>query len=283
MPASAGRAHPLKPLNRLFEATPKAKPPAQTLPTELARLYGGPLDLRSPLVYANFVSSIDGVVALEAGLAPSGGIISGRNEADRFVMGLLRAFADAILVGAGTVRAEGGRALWTPEYIFPAATEDYRVLRRSLGRRESPQLVIVTARGDLSPTDQALQAGALVLTSRASEAALRDRLPSTSQVKAISDDGSLNILDVLRAIRDEGHQVILTEGGPHLFGQLMAASAVDELFLTLSPSLAGRADNGSLGLIQGVDFGRSLKWAKLESLRQGESHLFLRYSLERAA
>ena len=198
-------------------------------------------------------------------------------------MGLLRAFADAILVGAGTVRAEGGRALWTPEYIFPAAAEDYRVLRRSLGRRESPQLVIVTARGDLSPTDRALQAGALVLTSRASEAALRDLLPSTSQVKAISDDGSLNILDVLRAIRDEGHQVILTEGGPHLFGQLVAASAMDELFLTLSPSLAGRADNGSLGLIQGVDFGRSLKWASLESLRQGESHLFLRYSLERAA
>ncbi|HYU63230.1 MAG TPA: dihydrofolate reductase family protein, partial [Verrucomicrobiae bacterium] len=57
-------------------------------------------------VYANFVSSIDGIVALEAGTAPSGGIISGRNEADRFVMGLLRAFADAVLVGAGTVRAE---------------------------------------------------------------------------------------------------------------------------------------------------------------------------------
>jgi riboflavin biosynthesis pyrimidine reductase len=229
------------------------------------------------------VTSIDGVAAIEAGRAPSGGIISGRNEADRFVMGLLRAFADAILVGAGTVRAEGGRALWTPEYIFPAMTDSYRALRRSLGRSESPQLVIVTGRGDLSPTDQAIQAGALVLTSRASEATLRDRLPSTSQVKAISDDGSLHIRDVLRAIRDEGHQVILTEGGPHLFGQLVAASAVDELFLTLSPSLAGRADNGSLGLIQGVDFGRSLKWAKLESLRQSESHLFLRYRLERAA
>jgi len=253
------------------------------MPADLATLYGGPLDLRSPLVYANFVSSLDGVVALEAGRAPSGGIISGRNEADRFVMGLLRAFADAILIGAGTVRAEGGRALWTPEYIFPSAAEGYRALRRSLGRSESPRLVIVTARGDLSPTEPALQAGALVLTSRATEASLRARLPSASQVKAVSDDGSLNILDVLRAIRDEGHQVILTEGGPHLFGQLVAARAVDELFLTLSPALAGRSDTSSLGLIQGVDFGRKLTWAKLESLRQGESHLFLRYRLERAA
>jgi len=210
------------------------------MPADLATLYGGPLDLRSPLVYANFVSSLDGVVALEAGRAPSGGIISGRNEADRFVMGLLRAFADAILIGAGTVRAEGGRALWTPEYIFPSAAEGYRALRRSLGRSESPRLVIVTARGDLSPTEPALQAGALVLTSRATEASLRARLPSASQVKAVSDDGSLNILDVLRAIRDEGHQVILTEGGPHLFGQLVAARAVDELF-SHAIACAGRA------------------------------------------
>lgn len=273
---------------RLFEATPTAatRPSPDEvgpLPTELARLYGGQLNLRSPLLYANFVTSIDGVVALEAGRAPSGGIISGRNEADRFVMGLLRAFADAILVGAGTVRAEGGRALWTPEYIFPSAAEGYRALRRSLGRRESPQLVVVTAHGDLSPTEPALEAGALVLTSRAREATLRAQLPSASRVMAIADDARLNVADILRAIREQGHQVILTEGGPHLFGQLVAAHAVDELFLTLSPALAGRSEASSLGLIQGVDFGRSLKWARLESLRQSQEHLFLRYRMERAA
>ncbi len=92
-------------------------------------------------MYANFVSSIDGIVALEAGTAPSGGIISGRNEADRFVMGLLRAFADAVLVGAGTVRAEGGKALWTTEYIFPAAAKAYADLRQVLRREKIPRLV----------------------------------------------------------------------------------------------------------------------------------------------
>ncbi|TME87430.1 MAG: hypothetical protein E6I43_03265, partial [Chloroflexi bacterium] len=82
--------------------------PDRSLHPELAELYDGGLAIPEGHVYANFVSSIDGIVALEAGTAPSGGIISGRNEADRFVMGLLRAFADAVLVGAGTVRAEGG-------------------------------------------------------------------------------------------------------------------------------------------------------------------------------
>ena len=94
-------------------------------------------------MYANFVSSIDGIVALEGGRAPSGGIISGRNEADRFVMGLLRAFAEAVLVGAGTVRAEGGKALWTPDYIFPAAAKAFAALRRALKREKTPRLVIV--------------------------------------------------------------------------------------------------------------------------------------------
>src|SRR5438309_7790501 len=108
-----------------------------------------------------------GIVAIEGGAAPSGGIISGRNEGDRFVMGLLRAFADAVLVGAGTVRAEGGKALWTPEYIFPAAAEAFGALRRSLKRQKTPRLVIVTARGELKPSERALQVGALVLTTAA--------------------------------------------------------------------------------------------------------------------
>src|SRR5205807_9223950 len=114
-----------------------------TLPVQLAELYDGGLAIRKGTVYANFVSSIDGIVALEGGRAPSGGIISGRNEADRFVMGLLRAFADAVVVGAGTVRAEGGKALWTPDYIFPAAAEALAALRRALKREPAPRLVIV--------------------------------------------------------------------------------------------------------------------------------------------
>jgi len=253
------------------------------LPQGLGRLYGGGLAINDGSVYANFVSSIDGVAAIEAGEAPSGGIISGRNQGDRFVMGLLRAFADAVLVGAGTVRAEGGRALWTPEFIFPAAADGYRELRRALKRASTPRLVIVTARGGLNPNDRALEVGAFVLTTEAAAARLRNTLPSATEVRAIATGNRIEVDAIFDALRSDGLQTILTEGGPHLFGQLVMADRIDELFLTVSPALAGRRGDQSFGLVQGVDFGRSPKPGRLLSVRRQESHLFLRYALKPAS
>jgi riboflavin biosynthesis pyrimidine reductase len=229
-------------------------------------------------VYANFVSSIDGIVALEGGTAASGSIISGRNESDRFVMGLLRAFADAVLVGAGTVRAEGARAMWTPEYVFPAARESFAALRQSLKRQRTPRLVIVSARGDLDPSHQALQAGALVLTTMAAAPQLRKALPQANDVRAISEDERVGVDEIFDVLASEGYRTILTEGGPHLFGQLVARNRVDELFLTVAPKLVGHQDR-SFGIIRGVDFGRTFKSAQLLSIRQADSYLFLRYQL----
>ena len=255
----------------MFESTDLA---VGTLPAQLAELYDGGLAIRDGTVYANFVSSIDGIVALEGGRAPSGGIISGRNEADRFVMGLLRAFADAVVVGAGTVRAEGGRALWTPDFIFPAAADAFRELRQALKRASSPRLVIVTGRGDLDPSDRALQAGALVLTTSDREADLR---------RAVSGADRIQVDDIFRALAEEGHRSVLTEGGPRLFGQLVASDRIDELFLTVSPVLAGQRDDRSFGLIRDIEFGRTPKPGRLLSLRRHESHLFMRYGLSRVA
>jgi riboflavin biosynthesis pyrimidine reductase len=256
--------------------------PAGDLPAPLDGIYDGGLTIGDGSVYANFVSSIDGIVALEGGTAASGGIISGRNEMDRFVMGLLRAFADAVLVGAGTVRAEGGKALWTPEYVFPAATEAFAALRQSLKRQKTPRLVIVTARGDLDPSQRALQVGALVLTTMATAPRLRKALPQACEVRAVSDGDSIGVDEIFAALQAEGYRTILTEGGPHLFGQLVARNRVDELFLTASPKLVGQLDR-SFGLIRGVDFGRTFKGGRLLSVRRADSYLFLRYALEDAA
>ena len=232
-------------------------------------------------VYANFVSSIDGIVALEGGTAPSGGIISGRNEADRFVMGLLRAFADAVLVGAGTVRAEGGKALWTPDYIFPAAAKAYADLRQALKRSKTPRLVIVCGSADLNPSEPALEVGALVLTSTESAERLRTVLPKASEVRTISDTDPIDVDSIFDALHADGYRTILSEGGPQLFGELVSKDRVDELFLTVSPVLEGQSDQ-SFGLIRGVDFGRTPKRSRLLSVRRHESHLFLRYQLEHA-
>jgi riboflavin biosynthesis pyrimidine reductase len=206
-------------------------------------------------------------------------MISGRNEMDRFVMGLLRAFADAVLVGAGTCRAEGGKALWTPDYIFPAAAEAFAALRQSLKRQETPRLVIVTGRGDLDPSHRALQAGALVLTTAAAAPRLRKVLPHSNEVRAISDGEIIGVDEIFATLKAEGFQTVLTEGGPRFFGQLVASNRVDELFLTVSPKLIGQQD-GSFGLIRGVDFGRTFKGGRLLSVRHAESYLFLRYALD---
>jgi riboflavin biosynthesis pyrimidine reductase len=234
-------------------------------------------------VYGNFVSSIDGIVALEGGTAPSGGIISGRNEGDRFVMGLLRAFADAVLVGAGTVRAEGGRHLWTPDYIFPAGTDAFQALRRSLKRDSSPRLVIVTAGGRLNPDDGAIQAGALVLTTAQAAGRLRKLLPAATQVRAVTDADRITVDEIFGALEVEGLRTILTEGGPMLFGQLLAAQRTDQLFLTVSPVLERQTGDSSFGLVRGIEFGRQGLKSRLVSVRRQDSHLFLRYQLPRAA
>jgi riboflavin biosynthesis pyrimidine reductase len=249
------------------------------LPPQLAELYDGGLAIPEGHVYANFVSSIDGIVALEGGSAPSGGIISGRNEADRFVMGLLRAFADAVLVGAGTVRAEGGKALWTPEYIFPAAAKAYADLRQALRREKTPRLVIVCGSDNLDPSEPALEVGALVLTSTESAERLRTVLPKASEVRAISDTDPIGVDSIFDALHADGYRTILSEGGPQLFGELVSKDRVDELFLTVSPVLEGQSEQ-SFGLIRDVDFGRTPKRSRLLSVRRHESHLFLRYQLD---
>jgi hypothetical protein len=132
---STGRpAGGLPPLTRLYE---RAGLLAWGLPGALAAAYGGDLGLGQPCVYANFVASVDGVTALGPGYPSSGSAISGHDPADRFVMGLLRACADVVLIGAGTLPATPGH-LWTPGHVCPAAADGYAALRRGLGACRRP-------------------------------------------------------------------------------------------------------------------------------------------------
>jgi riboflavin biosynthesis pyrimidine reductase len=194
-------------------------------------------------------------------------------------MGLLRAYAEAVLVGAGTVRAEGGKALWTPDYIYPPAAKAFAELRQDLEREKTPRLVIVAGSADLDPSEPALEVGALVLTTTASAKRLRNLLPKASEVRAISDTDPIDVDDIFNAMHADGYRTILSEGGPQLFGQLVSKDRVDELFLTVSPVLEGQSDQ-SFGLIRYVDFGRTPKQTRLLSVRHHEDHMFLRYQLE---
>ncbi len=261
----------MKAIELLFE---RDDLPRFGLPTALATSYGSDFGLARPALYANFVSSVDGIVALP-GVGESGGVVSGNNEPDRFVMGLLRATADAVLIGAGTFRAAPGD-VWHPETAFPAARDDFAHLRRQLGLKPQPLLVVVSASGHIDAAQPALR-DCLILTTAAGESRLRGTLPSGARMVALDVEQFewCSWLDLLRA---QGLQAILSEGGPSLVGQLLEAGLLDELFLTASPRLFGRpSTEGRKSLVEGIDLGGHT--LNLLSVRRHESHLFLRYAL----
>jgi riboflavin biosynthesis pyrimidine reductase len=254
---------------------------SRDLTTQLGRLYGGDLGFKSPRLYANFVSSLDGVVAIE-GVDQSSQMISGNSQPDRFVMGLLRAFADAVLIGAETMRAAPD-SLWTPGYIFPDCASDFSKLRDRLERDAEPRLVVLTSSGALDPRHPALEAGALVVTTEAGSAKLGTRLPLSSNVVTIGDAEDVDLTSVISVLHGEGHEVVLTEGGPTVIGGLLRRRLLDELFLTVSPLLAGRSStSGRPGLVEGIDLlpERTVSSELLSARRHG-SHLFLRYEISR--
>ena len=214
------------------------------------------------------------------GSKPSAGSeISGRNQPDRFLMALLRACADAVLLGAGTLRATPGHR-WTSEHVFPELSASFSELRSSLGRTTHPRLVLLTASGDVPVSHPAVQAGATIVTTAAGAADLRGRLPASSDVIEVGESGAVDLRRAIAVMRERGYNVILTEGGPHVTGDLIAGGLLDEAFITISPVIAGRDKEARLGMVHGVELlpGRP-KWSRLLSARRHGDFLFVRYGL----
>jgi riboflavin biosynthesis pyrimidine reductase len=253
------------------------------LPTELSRTYGGNIGFEEAATYANFVSTIDGVAALPE-KTDSPAVISGHSVADRFVMGLLRALSDAVVIGAGTMR-DAVRHLWTPGYIYPDLAEEFDKLRVDLGKTPEPSLIVVTGEGNLPMDHPALRRGAIIVTSTPTSERLTEALPDKCRVVALTDDPRIEPDDLKDFLLAEGLRHVLSEAGPRLFAQLLEAGLVDELFLTSSPILAGRNEfdrnkKSRPGIVSGTEFLPDAKLsADLLSLRRADSYLFLRYRL----
>jgi riboflavin biosynthesis pyrimidine reductase len=249
--------------------------PAFPLPEELARLYGGTLGFEEPCVLANFVQSLDGVTAIPS-LPGSNKLIAAASAADRFVMGLLRACVDVVVVGSGTLEASP-RGAWTPRQAYPDAEGAFAELRDRTGRSGDPELVVLTRSGRVDTGHPAFAAGAIVLTTDAGAARLS--LPPDQVVTAAE---GLDGATILAALHARGHRLILSEGGPTAWGPLLAERLVDELFLTVSPLLTGRIrTDPRLSLVEETDLveGGPLG-AHLLGLRRGGDHLLLRYRLD---
>jgi riboflavin biosynthesis pyrimidine reductase len=184
----------------------------------------------APLLRMNFVMSLDGAVTLDG---RSGGL---GDPADRLAMAVMRTLADVVLVGAGTVRVEGygGLSLGAQDVAW----------RREHGLPDEPRIAVVTSALDLDPAHPFFAQATtrpIVVTHEASDPARRAALAEVAEVLVCGAD-RVDAALMRSALAGFGLPQVLCEGGPHLFGTLVEADAVDELCLSLSPLLvAGRA------------------------------------------
>jgi len=265
-----------------------------SLPAQLRNLYDGdlqfPLASRwTPYVIGNFVSTLDGVVSFQIKGRSDGSTISGSDPADRFIMGLLRASADAVMVGARTVHDAGPNGLWIPEYTYPDARDLFTEYRLEvLHKPKYPLVVIVSGTGRLDLQRAVFrkpEAGVLIVTTAAGQkelmAAGGAKLPSV-RIRALEEEvgGGIGPTEILRCLSSEfAVTTLLHEGGPRLFGQFLKAGLVNELFLTLSPQVAGRSPQSSRpAFMQGAEFlPETAPWFQLLTVKQNGEHLYLRY------
>lgn len=237
---------------------------------ELAEAYAypaahpsAPEGTREPWLRANMVSTLDGAAQHDGRSQP----ISG--AADMRIFGTLRGLADVVIVGAETVRKEGYR---------PArAREEFAALREAAGQAPAPAVAVVSASLDLDfslPLFTSPLVPTLLLTGAA---AAPDRVATAEKAGArvvIAGDGmGVDPARAVRALADCGHTRLLTEGGPRLLGQLVAAGVLDELCLTVAPMLTA----GDAQRIAGGPSVTVPQRFELVSLLEEAGFLFSRY------
>lgn len=214
-------------------------------------------------VRINFVSSADGAVSLDGRSGALGG------ETDRALMQVLRTMADVVVVGAGTVRAEGYGGL--------SVEADDVAWRRARGLDDQPALAVVSGELHLDPRAPFLAQAVrrpVIVTTDAAAAARGDRFEPVATVLACGAAGIVDLAAMLAAFARRGWTQALCEGGPHLFGALLADDLVDEVCLTVAPRFVG----GEAGrIVQGVaESDRSFTLAGVVTDEDG--FVFLRYS-----
>lgn len=241
----------------------RALPPGPAEPPE--SIYTG-LDLGAralparPYVVCNFVSSADGKATAQGRTALLGGV------GDRAMFHLLRTQVDAILAGTGTLRVERYGALVRDERL-----ESIRVAE---GRAPQPLAVVISRSGRI-PFDIPLfgdrRSRIAIYAPPAIEVPVCEAHVEVHELPAAGDS---ELAGALRSLRDDYDiRSLLCEGGPSLFNAMLEEDLVDELFLTLAPTLVGGQE---LGVTTGAELDppRSLR---LVWVLERDGHLFLRY------
>jgi riboflavin biosynthesis pyrimidine reductase len=136
----------------------------------------------------------------------------------------------------------------------------------------------VTASGSIDSTHPVLEDGAMVLTTARGASSLRGRIPAAAEVVELPGGDLVDLDAAVAALRERGHDLVLSEAGPTMFGSLLGVGLVDELFLTVSPLLAGRDDDDRRSLVEGTELLPTVQArGTLIGARRHDAHLFLRY------
>lgn len=226
----------------------------------LAEAYAYP---RERWLRVNFVASADGAAYVDGrseGLSSPG---------DKQVFGILRVLADVILVGAGTARTE--------EYKPARRRPSLAALRE--GRAAAPPIALITRTLGLnlaSPlfAEAPPDARTIVITCAASDDELRAETAKVADV-IVAGEELVDLAAARAALEERGLPRVLCEGGPHLYGDLAAAGLVDELCLSLSPTLAGP---GAARIIDGTQLDGARPLALTQVLAADDGFLFCRYA-----
>lgn len=236
---------------------------------ELVELYRHPVpDPARPWLRTNFVTTLDGAVAGSDGR--SGSI---NTASDHYLFALMRAAADGILVGAGTARAEGYRAVDLQPW--------QRELRLSEGLSPVPTLVLISRSLSLPPNlvDPAdPDAAVLVVTTRSAPSERVEQLRVAGIAVEQVGDVHVDLIAAVELLAGSGRPRLLCEGGPTLLGTLLSAGLVDEMCLSLAPSVIGGPGGRSSG---GADLGADLSFRLEHLLLADDGTLFSRYVRER--
>lgn len=236
------------------------------LPTSKTRSY----------VLINMVASLDGKASVGGKASPLG------SETDRALMRALRARADAVMTGAGTLRAEK-LTLAVPEKLARA--------RASRGLKPQPLAVVATGSGNVPLVEHLIYAAPDNLLILAAPDTPKERLSTLASLATVevlpelprgkaSQGSRLDLVSALETLKERyAVDVLLVEGGPALNHSLVTAGLADELFLTLAPKLTGGSRYDSFTLLDGPSMPPGETSPRLLSIHLHEDELFLRYDL----
>ena len=279
---------PARRFETLFDVESSSQGEGMSLHPDFAAVYGGPLRLRPPadglpLLAMNFVTAHDGRVAFNHPDHRGGGPISGFDDNDLWLMGLLRARADAVVVGEGTLMAEPNH-LNTPEDIYPRDVEAFTALRRHEKRSEPPIFSYVTFAGNLPPQARAFsleEAHVVVATTSAGARRVRETIRPAGRMDILDlGDNGVDLEHYARTMAgDYGVGFLLCEGGATLYGSLLGAGLVNEPFITRSPLVVGEnPDNPRPSLVEGAGWlPDQAPRMEILSVRKAGDYLYMRY------